>query len=80
MKERQIKKKGQSRGTEGEDRREGAVEPGRGRAEGGTGRAETESVACVLVPSLSGSCQPVIYGTETGSSLLCQLRIVTTDS
>lgn len=36
---------------EGEDRREWAVETGRGRAEGGTGRAETESVACVLVPS-----------------------------
>lgn len=35
----------------GEDRREWAVETGRGRAEGGTGRAETESVACVLVPS-----------------------------
>lgn len=45
------KKKGQSRGMEGEDRREWAVETGRGRAEGGTGRAETESVACVLVPS-----------------------------
>lgn len=50
VKERQIKK-GQSRGMEGEDRREWAVETGRGRAEGGTGRAETESVACVLVPS-----------------------------
>lgn len=31
-------------------------------------------------PALSGPCQPVIYGTETGSSLLCQLCIVTTDS
>lgn len=31
-------------------------------------------------PALSGPCQPVIYGTETGSSLRCQLSIVTTDS
>lgn len=44
---------------------------------------ETESKQVLHVcwfPALSGPCQAVIYGTETGSSLCCQLSIVTTDS
>ena len=52
--------------------KEGAVEREKGAA---------ESECCMCVGSQPvRACQPVIYGTETGSSLLCQLSIVTTDS
>ena len=52
----------------------------RGREEKEKGTESKRVLHVCWFPALSGPCQPVIYGTETGSSLRCQLSIVTTDS
>ena len=93
--ERQIKER-QGEGREGtrtdrererERKREWKIKTEKRVSSGKRGREEkekgTESKRVLHVcwfPALSGPCQPVIYGTETGSSLRCQLSIVTTDS
>lgn len=68
-------------GRNGERESEVAVEERERTDRKWNSEAESERVLHVCrFPALSGPCQPVIYGTETGSSLRCQLSIVTTDS
>lgn len=84
VKERQLKKKKKKRDRAGEwkvkTEENEQWKPAEGEQKGELAEQRQKVLHVCWFPALSGPCQPVIYGTQTGSSLLCQLCIVTADS